>query len=436
MDSPLLSDRETFTDTDGIFSFATLLEQGLTHFRQRRYVEAITCCTLAREQLAPDQAQFAATIDAFIDSYDHCQQAQLAFHQASRCFVEAEDKQQAMLLAVENLLLTSVETLSASSQSSSLAREFNSYQETYTFPATKPPAENHHRPLVSRPLQISPQAREDHDGCDTHTLPALYIVCFGNFEVWRLGQPVTLCQNRNGQAILRYLVAQPGYRASIDSLMGTLWPDDEPDVARHKVQVAVSALRGSLKNRGISSRGGGYILSKNGVYFPNPATSFKTDVDEFLKLYQEGRQSRGQAAIAYYERACRLYRGPFLAEDIYADWTFVRRDQLSQRFLTMCHALVSHYLATGSYEEAAQWASAVLQENHCDEEAHRQLMQAYIAGGRRSEALRQFRRCEQVLHDELGVVPMLETISLFQSIALGQNDSSLENENRAKIERK
>lgn len=436
MDSLLSSDLGMHAGATRISSFATLLKQGLTYFRQGSYFEAITCCTLARERIAPEQEQFATMIDAFIDSYNQYRQAQLAFHQASRYFVEAEDKQQAMLLAVENLLLASVETLSASSQSSSLVGEFNGHQEMHTFSETTSPFENHHGTLASRTPHLSPEAREDHNGCATCTLPALYITCFRQFEVRRLGQPVILCQNRNGQTILRYLIAQPGFRATIDSLMGTLWPDNEPVVARHKVQIAVSALRRSLNEGYTSDPGGGYILCKNSVYLPNPATSIITDVDEFLQMYQAGRQNSGDKAIVYYEEACRLYRGPFLAGDMYADWTFVRRDHLSQKFLIMCHTLVANYLSVGRYENAVQWANAILCEDRCDEEAHRQLMQAYMADGRRSEALRQFRRCEEVLHHELGTTPMPETINLFQAIVLSQDLDPPQNGNRAKIERK
>lgn len=435
MDPSRSIDQGTRTVASRISSPTSLLEQGLDYFLQGRHVEGISRCALAREGLSPEQVHFAAVIDAFLESYGRYRQAQQALHQASRHFVEAEDEQQALLLTVEKLVLASreasEETISFSSQSHTLDRASNDYQYPRALNSTQPLAANYNGNQSLQPLQSSPNDREDHD-----TLPALYITCFGHFEVKRLDQPVILCQNRNGQTILHYLIAQPGYRATMDSLMGTLWPDNEPEVARHKVQVAVSALRRSLNNGYPCDPGGGYILCKNGVYQLNPATSINTDVDKFLLFYQAGRQSGGDEAIAHYERACRFYIGPFLAEEMYADWTFVRRAQLSQGFLTMCHALAEYYLAIGRYEDAVQWASVILEEDHCDEGAHRKLMQAYVAGGHRSEALRQFQRCEHILHYELDATPMPETISLFQSILLCQNTPSPEKENRAKIERK
>ena len=96
----------------------------------------------------------------------------------------------------------------------------------------------------------------------------------------------------------------------------------------------------------------------------------------------------------------------------------------------MCRTLTDHYLKVKSYEDAEKWATAVLKENHCDEAAHRQLMQIYAAQGRRSEALQQFQRCERILREELAVQPLPETAHLYQMMLKSDSSSS---ENEAKI---
>jgi DNA-binding SARP family transcriptional activator len=202
----------------------------------------------------------------------------------------------------------------------------------------------------------------------------------------------------------------------MDILMTLLWAEDEPAVAHHKLQVAVSALRRSLNQHYVNDTGGGYILCKNGVYELNPLIPLRTDVDEFLEYYQAGRQSSGNIMVAYYKRACELYTGPFLSEDLYADWSFLRRKHLILVYLTMCNALAEYCLETGRYEHAMRWIGAILKENRCDEGAHRQLMRAYSALGRRSEALLQYQLCARILAEDLSVQPMPETISLFQAI--------------------
>jgi DNA-binding SARP family transcriptional activator len=43
-------------------------------------------------------------------------------------------------------------------------------------------------------------------------------------------------------------------------------------------------------------------------------------------------------------------------------------------------------------------------------------MQIYAAQGRRSETLQQYQRCKHVLHKELGMQPLPETVRLFQAL--------------------
>lgn len=409
MDISFLSKQRTLSTRSDTSSPAALLERGLQCVHQGYYSEALCFFTLARDVLSSNQIQMRAIIDAFVESHTNYWQAQEALHLASKRFVEAEREHQAYVFDIEKLLLILQDEGDSSVQK---------------LPIATLPLDNQDGRVL--------QATEQLPAKDSDALPELYITCFGRFEVWRFEQKVDLCANRSGQAILRYLIAQPGYRASRDTLMDVLWREDGPEVARRKLQIAVSALRRSLNNGYISDAGGGYILCQNQIYQLNPAVHIRTDVDELITLFQAARQASGSEAAVFYEKACKLYTGLFLVEDRYADWSFVRREQLSQLYVTMCRALANCYLETASYAQVVQWASVVLRENRCDEEAHRLLMRAYIAEGRRSEAVRQYRQCEHMLAEELGVSPMPETTNIFRALLVQDTSSA---EDRAKIER-
>ncbi len=196
--------------------------------------------------------------------------------------------------------------------------------------------------------------------------------------------------------------------------MAVFWPEDEPEVAHHKLRVAVSALRRSLNGDVISESGGGYILCTYQAYQLHPSVVLQTDVDEFQALYQAGQQaSDREKAMAFYEKACHLCTGPFLSEDLYSDWSFIRREELSKTYVVMCDELAEFNLKIGNYQDATTWASAILKVDRCDEEAHRQLMRAFATQGRRNEVLRQYRYCRRVLNEELGLQPAAETQKLF-----------------------
>ena len=128
--------------------------------------------------------------------------------------------------------------------------------------------------------------------------------------------------------------------------------------------------------------------------------------------------------MALYEKACRFYTGPFLPEEMYADWSFFQREELTRIYLTMCRVLADYYLKIERYEDAEKWAIAILKENRCNESAHRQLMQIYAAQGRRSEALQQYQRCTLVLREALGVEPSPETILVFRALFANEPSSN------------
>ena len=381
----------------GAPSLIFTLECGLRYIQQEHYAEGITLLAHACEQLSPDQLYLSAALDAFIQAHTLYWQAQKALHQASQRFAEAVAGQQTRLAVLHNLLNALIEGKGSASQPHT-GVAVHAVKEPQQYQVPEPPV-------------------------DDQILPALYITCFGHFEVRRSGKPVTLCSNRSGQSILRFLVARQKHYATSDMLQTLLWPDDAPEATLNKLHIAISALRRSL-NHGYSCEPGlGYIMCKNRIYYLNPAVVIRTDVDEFLHYYQAGQQAN-EERIALYEKACHFYTGPFLSEDLYADWSSLQREELSRMYLTMCKVLADHYMQRKLYEDAAKWATAMLKENRCDEAAHRQLMQIFAAQGRRSEALQQYQRCKLMLHEELGVQPLPETVLLFQALLANEPSSN------------
>jgi len=421
MDSLPSFEQNTLKDRSEASSAVEPLVNGLSCIRKGHYSEAVAFFALARERLSLNMVNLIAVLDAFTHDYVSYWQAQQALQHASERLVEAHTKQQAHATSLEKLL---PELLRDTDSNLSAIVQKTSENHQLSQPLPEDSKDQFIPPTIGNFPQGEPT--EEIQQTEGNILPALHFTCFGRFEVKRSGQTVSLCSNRNGQAILRYMVAQSSHRATMDTLMALLWPEDEPEVAHHKLQVAISALRRSLNSHYASDTGGGYVLCKNGVYQLNPDVLIRTDVDEFLAFYQAGRQSNGSATLAHYEAACQLYKGPFLTEDLYVDWPIIQREQLGQVYLVMCGALAEHYLEIGSYEDAAKWANAILKENRCDEVAHQQLMRIYVTAGHRSEALRQYQRCERILADELNVSPMPETVSLFHTLLNSESPPTIE----------
>ncbi len=415
MFSAPLAEQDTFIVQFETTSPGTLAKHGLACIERGLYAEGIMFFALASERLPSHQIQCIAALESLrraVAGYLHAQDALLA---ASKQLAASDAEQQAQIVALKKLLplLTEAEVTAKMQPSSPIHK----VRTTQSLRLVRPDEQ-----MDGNEEQAGGIETENTASRDGQTLPALHVTCFGRFEVRRgfaSTESLDLCSNAKGQAILRYLITQPQRRASIDRLMAALWPDEEPEAARHKLRVAVSALRCSLNRDVVDRPGGGYILCKGQVYSLNPAVTLHSDVDTFLALYHAGQAASGREAMAFYERACNLYTGPFLVEDLYAEWSYIPREELTKTYVTMCDSLAEFALTSGSYEATIKWACAILQVDRCDEKAHRQLIRAYYGLGRRSEALRQYLQCQRILHEELGVLPMPETQQLFSLLVDG-----------------
>lgn len=410
MCSLLSPEQHTLAGISRDSSTVFLLERGLEYVQRGCYTEGAALLTLAREQLSPGQIDLASVLDAFLQGYTSYQRFQQTLQEASRRFADTcvEQKARADALGTALPRLIKERDISTADRLPSPLTEATNHQSLLSPSLPSQGLQEFPSPSIPQPPIRG-----------TTSLPDLFITCFGRFEVRQSGKPLVLCSSRNGQSILRYLVARSGHHATSDTLQAMLWPEDEPEVAQNKLHIAISALRRSLHGGSPCEPGCSYIVFKKRVYYLNPAAIIRTDVDEFLHCYQIGQQ-RGEERVAFYERACRLYTGPFLLEDLYADWSFLLREQFSQTYHTMCGVLTDHYLKIKRYENAAKWATAILKENRCDEAAHQQLMQIYAAQGRRSEAMQQYQHCERILRQELAVQPLPETVQLFQTLLRGE----------------
>ncbi len=191
MDSPLSSNQGFLTAASETSSAAYLLERGIQFTRQGCYVEGVTCFVLARERLSADQMHVARVLDALIQSHASYLQAQQTLHIASKRFVEADAEQQTQLVALEELLLILREDLDRVPKPHTIAQPFL-HAQSYQMPQSPQ--------LPSTDSSIEQSSLRPHAfPRDSKILPALYVTCFGHFEVRRSGKPIVLCSSRNGQ---------------------------------------------------------------------------------------------------------------------------------------------------------------------------------------------------------------------------------------------
>ena len=244
---------------------------------------------------------------------------------------------------------------------------------------------------------------------------------FGHFELFCDGEPVHLRRNGKTLTILKYLLVNSPRPVSQDHLMGWLWPESSLKKARWSLNSAIHGLR-KLLSKGPSPPVN-YIVLEEGYYRLCCSVRVVTDVDEFDASYEKGLRSEKanlpREAAAQYEKAMRLYRGDYLEEDLYEDWTMVERERLSGAYLHMLGRLAHHYMEAGQYQESIRTCYRLLRMDRSHEDSYRVLIRCYVNLGMRDRALRHYHLCEEVLEQAYNTVPASETRSLGRSVISG-----------------
>jgi LuxR family maltose regulon positive regulatory protein len=248
---------------------------------------------------------------------------------------------------------------------------------------------------------------------------SLRVRFFGHFEMLCDEELITLGRNGKALSILKYLLANRSRPVSQDHLMGWLWPESNLKRARWSLNSAIHTLR-KLLSECPSSAPLNYILLEEGYYRLCSDVRVIADVDEFDAHYEEGRrlqkEGRVEEAAAEYERAIDLYRGEYLVEDLYEDWTMVERERLSNAYMDMLGRLAVHYYETEQYQESIGTCYRILEKDSCHEESYRLLMRCYARLNLWERALRQYRLCERILRQDYGMAPSPETQALYESL--------------------
>jgi DNA-binding SARP family transcriptional activator len=94
-----------------------------------------------------------------------------------------------------------------------------------------------------------------------------------------------------------------------------------------------------------------------------------------------------------------------LLPDWYEDWILVERERFRQLRLHALETLCERLSGASRHAQAVEAGLGAVAGEPLRESAHRALIAAYLAEGNAGEAIRQYRMCERLLRDELGIEP-------------------------------
>jgi len=122
--------------------------------------------------------------------------------------------------------------------------------------------------------------------------------------------------------------------------------------------------------------------------------------------------ARREIAGADTECDAELFTGDLLPDWYDDDWLLLERERFRQLRLRALDALCTRHLRAGHYGEALEAGLLSLAGEPLRESAHRALIRVHLAEGNAVEAVRQYRLCRRLLHDQLGVAPTQQLLDL------------------------
>lgn len=238
--------------------------------------------------------------------------------------------------------------------------------------------------------------------------PPLAIRTLGGFGLLRHGEPVPLSewQSKKARDLLKLLVTRRGRPTPRDALVEALWPEDDPAKTANRLSVALSTLRGVLDpGRGfppdhfIAADKGAVTLAL--AHISVDVEDFLGDVHEGLDLLGTAKQAQAHELLRAAETA---YRGDFLEEDAYEDWTTPLREEARVAYVATARALAELATADTDHDTAIRHRLRVLERDPYDERAHLELVTELTHAQRHGEARRAYQAYVDRM-EHIGVEP-------------------------------
>jgi DNA-binding SARP family transcriptional activator/TolB-like protein/ribosomal protein S28E/S33 len=228
----------------------------------------------------------------------------------------------------------------------------------------------------------------------------------GGFQIILDGRHISL-PSRKDRACLAYLALNAGQVQSRENLAALLWGNTTDDRARRNLRRCLFTIRKAL-GKDVAPR----VIIGGRQDLEWLVEAAEVDVQRLQSLMSDPTPDSLAAAATLFRGE--LLEGFIVGEPAFDEWLDHERRAVIRLLESMVAGLLQYapqHLATSVAIEAAEKLVAIDQIN---ERAQRLLMTAYLMGGRRADAARQYRRCSDILRSELGVIPEPATELLYE----------------------
>ena len=232
----------------------------------------------------------------------------------------------------------------------------------------------------------------------------------GGFEVTVGDRPVAAdaWRLRKAKTLVKLLALAGGHRMHREALVAVLWPDRDGASAANNLHQALYVAR-----RVVGGATGGLFSLRDDIVLLSEGAMPWLDTEAFDAACRRARRTRDPMD---YGAAAELYRGDLLPEDRFEDWAEGPREAFRERHLGLLVESAEVLSERGEHTQVVDIMGAVTAADPFHEGAHRTLMTALAASGRRYEALAAFDRLRDALTEQYAADPEPATRRLYRDL--------------------
>jgi two-component SAPR family response regulator len=184
------------------------------------------------------------------------------------------------------------------------------------------------------------------------------------------------------------------------------WPELADDQAVNVFHVTKRRLHKALELD---------TLMHDGTYYRiNPQIPFYFDMFEFVETLMVGRHGNPDDPFEVWQRAAKLYRGPFL-QGHNEQWIVERREAFRDGYVEALDNVAQIWYERDKKELALRTYRHAIDADFSHHEIHQKVMKLYAELGRRAEAVAHYHKIEQWAKDNKEKVSG-EIIQVFSDI--------------------
>lgn len=224
---------------------------------------------------------------------------------------------------------------------------------------------------------------------------------------WGTHRALTLC---------KLLITYRGQPFNREQIQEWIWPDASARSSERNLRVALSELRRVLEpgrpartlSRFLETSGDSLFLVTDGCWF---------DADELLRATRYDLADPDACSVL--EQAAGLYRGVYLPDDVYAEWSLAERERLALAYETVLVRLAEAYASRADYHAAVLTCRRALVTHPTVEAFTGRLMRYAFLADEPGQALRAYQDLQTALQREYGLEPSPAITAMAERIRSG-----------------